>query len=326
MSEKKPTWRHKLAAALFSTALTIGVIALFGHFIKIGNKSLNQVLLYNVWQMKNKIVGTGGMSIMQEDAVLGWSQKPSDHCKHYKPFGFNVTYTTDDHGNRVTPGGYDKPKILVLGCSFGFGHGVQDNEHFPAILGQNIPEYKVINGAVMGYGTIQAYLKLKQMLEQPNDIKMVVYEFIPHHLHRNYLRKYWLELLWQSKRRNPHFEMNNGQLQLVGLADVEKDGLTDTTLLNAKELELTRGFVAEMRHLCEKDSIPFLLTYIPDGTVGYSDKFLDVLDPTQVLDLRPVLDFSKIDNGVDAHPNAEGHRQIANALLPVIRKKLGLSQ
>ncbi len=54
-----------------------------------------------------------------------------------------------------------KEKILVLGDSFTFGVGVNDNQTYPAVLERALKK-EVINAGVMGYGTDQELLYLKE--------------------------------------------------------------------------------------------------------------------------------------------------------------------
>lgn len=64
---------------------------------------------------------------------------------------FRSTVTTNSQGFRspeIDPG---KPTLAVLGDSMTFGYGVEDHETLPARLGELLPDYNVVNGAVPGY-------------------------------------------------------------------------------------------------------------------------------------------------------------------------------
>src|SRR4030095_7046576 len=64
-------------------------------------------------------------------------------------------------GEEVRPDGTFDKRILVLGDSLVFGHGVGDADSFPArletVLREQTQRVEVLNGGVPGYGTDQSY-------------------------------------------------------------------------------------------------------------------------------------------------------------------------
>ena len=64
-------------------------------------------------------------------------------------------------GPELKPRHSIQKRIIILGDSVVFGHGVGDDETWPAqlqaLLGQNGREIEVLNGGVPGYGTDQSY-------------------------------------------------------------------------------------------------------------------------------------------------------------------------
>ena len=70
-----------------------------------------------------------GIGIWRTDPVFGYAHVPSTEGHHVLPESFDVVYTIDGSGNRVTPRTTAPlARILVLGGSFSFGHGVEDDE------------------------------------------------------------------------------------------------------------------------------------------------------------------------------------------------------
>jgi hypothetical protein len=69
---------------------------------------------------------------------------------------FDVTYTTDANGLRIAPPVQDDKHaecILFFGCSFLFGHGLEDDQTLPYQVGlQSGGRYRTFNFAVPGYG------------------------------------------------------------------------------------------------------------------------------------------------------------------------------
>ncbi len=101
---------------------------------------------------------------MQYDELLGWTSLP-DTVKQHKNAadGFDVTYRINANGFRGTAYGKAKPpgvtRIVVLGDSNGFGWGVDEGQHFAAILDDKLPGAEVINQSLSGYGPDQSYLR-----------------------------------------------------------------------------------------------------------------------------------------------------------------------
>jgi hypothetical protein len=315
-------WKQKLAALLISTAFTIGLVLLVGHFVKIGDDTINKKLFLRYWWMKERLFGKAEIGIFELDSTLGWVHKPNSTGKHYVPYGFKAKYHIDAEGNRVTKGDYSLPKILFLGCSYTFGHGVQDDEVYVSLLAEKFPQYKVINGAAMAYGPTQALLKTERELTNRNDIRLVVYPFIGHHIKRSYLRKEWLDMLGWG-RKNPHFEIKDGKLERLGLADPVKDGVTDETALAEKEKSLTAALIAAMWQTCEARNVPFVVVHLPDDQeVDFKNEILTAVDSSHFVDLRGIIDFKANQIPMDGHPNPAAHQAIAISLVPVIERYL----
>jgi hypothetical protein len=56
-----------------------------------------------------------------------------------------------------------RPTILFLGDSFVWGFNVEDNERFTELLRPELPDYRIVNAGVAGYGTDQAYLLARRI-------------------------------------------------------------------------------------------------------------------------------------------------------------------
>ena len=208
--------------------------------------------------------GTDLGGVWQEDPTFGWVHIPNSMGRHRKPLAYDVTYTIDAYGHRVTNGSYDLPKVLMLGDSMTFGQGVEDGEAYPSVLQERLPGYKVINGGVSAWSTTQSLLELQQLLEKHDDIRLVVYAIIDDDLDRNYLRRSWLEHIQKSRGlRVPYYDIVDGQLVFRGLADPQRDGLDDSKELREKEKTLTKLLLTRMASLCSERSIPFLVVYLP---------------------------------------------------------------
>lgn len=116
----------------------------------------------------------------QFDPTLGWRHLPAVHA----PFvnrDFSVTVTINSEGLRgreYPQQRNNKKRMLVLGDSFGWGFGVNDDESFPAILEQKHPDWEILNASVSGYGTVQQYLYLQELIPRfkPDVVLLLFYD------------------------------------------------------------------------------------------------------------------------------------------------------
>jgi hypothetical protein len=105
-----------------------------------------------------------GPQVLRHDPQLGWSPRPLAQDWHETP-EFRVPVRINAHGFRSDreyafqppPGGR---RIVTVGDSFTFGHGVRVDESFPAVVERGLPRTDVINLAVSGYGVDQQLLML----------------------------------------------------------------------------------------------------------------------------------------------------------------------
>ena len=96
----------------------------------------------------------------QYDDVLGWSGIPNTKVQISHP-EFNITVSTNSHGLRDREYSYQrnhKKRMLVLGDSFTWGYGVEDDERFTDVLENSLNNWEIINAGVSGYGTDQELL------------------------------------------------------------------------------------------------------------------------------------------------------------------------
>jgi hypothetical protein len=94
------------------------------------------------------------------DPVLGYAPNPhaqSVAARRVKDNEvlYDVVYTTDEEGRRITPDRGDKADtaVLFLGCSFTVGDGLNDQETFAWQLGEILGEkFQVYNYGISGHG------------------------------------------------------------------------------------------------------------------------------------------------------------------------------
>jgi hypothetical protein len=143
--------------------------------------------IYLALDYKNLIdLRVEGDWLIEHDELIGFtaSKNASSFRSHMKT-GLNYHLFTDSRGARVNLVGQrtlDKVSIMTIGCSFSWGHGIENEQTFTEILGRKLA-VPVVNLALGSYGTVQPL----QLLQRNSDLKpdVIIYGFITDHLHRN---------------------------------------------------------------------------------------------------------------------------------------------
>lgn len=151
----------------------------------------------------------------QFDPYLGWSYKKNASFKID-----DIWYHFDDNSMRVnsqnTPSYENNStfKILFIGDSMTFGHGIKYEDTFPAKISQKLgPSFQVYNAAVQGFGTDQSMITLRKYYDEIKP-DLVVYLLIYDHLKRNfnYDRRQLFECI-ETGGSKPLFEYTNNNLR-----------------------------------------------------------------------------------------------------------------
>ncbi len=88
------------------------------------------------------------------DSNLGLLPVPNQRGARTLPGVYSYTYSNNSIGLRGPEvGAKTRPRILVLGDSFTYGIGVNDDETFCSLLQQKLPSYEIINAGNGGKGT-----------------------------------------------------------------------------------------------------------------------------------------------------------------------------
>jgi len=114
--------------------------------------------------------------LLAYDDRLGWSNQPGWSGEH-RHRDFSVRYTVDSHGFRKQEAQSSETVIIVLGDSFTFGIGVEDDQTFSALLSGNLPDITTRNAAIVGSSTDQQVLLLEKLerLQSFSAAMLVVY-------------------------------------------------------------------------------------------------------------------------------------------------------
>ncbi|MEM8859813.1 MAG: hypothetical protein AAGD96_15910 [Chloroflexota bacterium] len=171
-----------------------------------------EVKWYYWWLERHKNAGVEiYFSYDDYDETLGWVSKPNLEA-HSSDID-QTMLSTNSNRLRMT---YDVPyentagnqRILVLGDSFTFGENVNDDENYPYLLDQALPDTTVINAGVHGYGHDQMLIYFQEDgVKYSPDIVMV--GFLSTDVSRNVLKF--------RDFAKPKFELNDGELELTNV-------------------------------------------------------------------------------------------------------------
>lgn len=271
------------------------------------------------------------IGLFQPDDLLGWSHRRGVEVVH-PSYEFRARYGIDEAGRRrtVRPPGRDVPDVLVLGCSWAFGHGVNDDETLAQQLaGRGVGAE---NWACMGYGPTQAYLQLRREVEVGSlpcrADGLVAYVWVPDQLMRAWRRREWVELnAWISPGRPSHpvVDLEQGRLRPAGLIGPAESVAEDPLLpglVDRMEWRLTTALLRGLQELAESVGRRFAVVTPPVPGGDRNQTTIATLQELLAADQVPVIDLRELSGlpdddlfyRFDGHPRAIWHELVAGAL------------
>ncbi|MEM7656542.1 MAG: hypothetical protein AAF399_10470 [Bacteroidota bacterium] len=235
------------------------------------------------------------------------------------------------------------PPLLLSGCSFLYGMGVNDQETYPFRLQQQLTDYQVLNAGVPAHGTLQSLIKLKQFVEQGIRPKAFLYHYLDSHQQRNLMGRSFSQLLrvetalttgadtvsviqfpqGTMKGRPPELSIQPAEVAfrpVLGSAREwsvlanQIEQLINHWSHSRKDGEaVTRACVLEMRRICEAEGIAFAVAIFSEDPRQPFMKQLCESEGLPYLDLTvDYTDPSYFNWPYDGHPNASTHQLYAD--------------
>ena len=270
------------------------------------------------------------------DAGLGWTMIPDFEYTH-ETDEFRVVYRSNalgfrDEGPAPAPG---VRRVAILGDSFSFGYGVPFEETFGALLDASLAGAAVQNFALPGYGMDQMWLTQREHV-LPLRPALLIVAFISDDFSRSLTAHRFLMGL-----NKPAFELDGGALRPQSperrppawLEDIPNRSYLWAGVRHFMRLvghhypigtwwELNRAILDEIRADAEAAGSRVLFVYLFTrkprpfpGLTKYmqatSADFVDLGSPPRTLTFPG-----------DGHPNAEGHRYIADEILEWVRREM----
>ena len=234
----------------------------------------------------------------------------------------------------------DEKRVLVVGDSYTWGYAVAEEEAFPQtaerlLAARGRPEVDVINGGVPDYNSRQQRQLLERLLPvyrpdavflgylvndaEPSTAMPVPPEETYRHAHSWFLA----ELQETANRRLFRRRVFDSKKETVGGSYL--DGFAEDSM----KWRDSKQAIREMRDLCAAAGIPFTVLILPDFTQTFDDAYhwRPIHDAVAAWGSElgiPVFDLLIPFRGEDhvsllvpwdGHPNAEGHRRIAEFLI-----------
>jgi hypothetical protein len=314
-----------LTLVLFSIILLLLFIELSLRAIGIKPRSINSITI-NEPKTNNP------------DKILGWIPKEGIH--EFKPWSDNgkiTKLTINNDGSRKTGEiSENNKKIIFIGGSITQGWAVDDNETFTSLIQKKNYNYKIKNYGVGGYGGYQSLLFLKRILNNNNDIKLIIYGFIPHHEFRNIAAGSWIYLLNQFSSRGivsiPYASLdkdnnliNNTPISYLNLPFGKKSSLiskVEKRIMKIKSLsrekskfEISKKIILEMKKISKDKDIDFKLLSLDEMSVDKFNNYKKFLS-TNNIDLINC-NIPRGENYVvknEGHPNLYAHKIVSSCL------------
>jgi hypothetical protein len=265
------------------------------------------------------------------DRSKGWSLRPG-----LKNFIWVGKFSTNRNGLRgVKEYTYDKvfhrKRIIIIGDSYVMGAENNDNEIFPFLLGEMLPNYDVLNFGVGGYGHDQMLLKLKEEGVRYNpDIVILLYLSCDNSRNLLTFRDY----------AKPRYVLKNNKLLLTNVPIsppgeiIRKDYLHsyfldlisfityrikfETGSMYIEETQITKAIIKEMKRVCSQMKAEFIIVVfandIDNGRINptkIDDEFISSI----ILDTH---DYPQ--SYFEGHWNPAGHRIVAEKVMEGFRK------
>jgi len=202
------------------------------------------------------------------DSRLGWTLSPGPIRFPHRLYDdqgvlqYDVVYGVSGGTRLTSPTPHDGPTLIAAGCSFTFGHAVNDQDTWPWLLQESLPQYQVINAAVMGYGTDQALMAADRQLQQnPGRSAAVVLGFGDFQIERNRGAQGWLVHVYPFGK--PLFTVKAGAAEYVRQVHFWSAGLADHSDLfeHALNAYANRAYGVPSHQQAEELTAALILTY-----------------------------------------------------------------
>lgn len=288
--------------------------------------------------------------IVTYDPQVMWRMKPGEIHYYQKQYHINAKGYRGEDFDAGKP--YGRTRIIVVGDSTAFGHGIEEPETFVALTRQHVasrfPQAEILNCAVMLYSSFQIRQDLQARIfrYQPDILVLYLGGWNEHTWGINYTDRELKEIASALTPRGIVYRLRTLQFFRQLLAGhpkkrLQEDQIDILTRNNQGEIDPhwkrrvpLPEFREDLRWIVEQTQeqyIPLVLLVPVFPLRTYQDlpvlrqyqkmvRELPVPETVQRVDLEQFFDRSRDAAMFQdfAYPNAAGHRAIAQALTPVL--------
>lgn len=244
-----------------------------------------------------------------------------------------------------------KGGVAFLGCSFTYGYGVNSDETFVSLLQQKFPQWNLSNLGTPGFGTVQSYLQLNELVKN-DSVKAVVLCFSDFHLKRNVMSQVYRSDLKigfknsstdvDARMQEAKFPFLSGELIVDKPFDVEwvkwQDLYSNYYLRNylatvnwlqnnvnkfkdrkLNSVKISEVLISKMAEICKKNNIAFKVVCLNSSAEVRKIEGIRSNWKSVNFDFK----HKRYTNlPYDSHPNALGHALIAKRIRPFLSQML----
>lgn len=275
-----------------------------------------------------------GRDLFLEHAVLGYTHAPGRHRFDLRD-GHSFVATHDLSALRITrppssPKNYlNLPEIWLFGCSLTHGWSVRDDETYAWLLDRSLPNDRVVNFGVTGYGTVQSLRQLREALDSGRRPEVVVLAYASLHDERNTMQRSWRKVAGVLGRPYARFdESGDLKIHFGRPAFPEWPGMRFSALIHSAERyynqreavalrshEVSRLLIGRFDALCREHEISWVLAGMDSEPSTRAMLAYGRSQAWATVDMEVDLRLPRF-NGkpIDAHPNSAAHAAYAKNL------------
>lgn len=306
------------------------------------------VLQYRPYQQVEYVIQSTPSDCLISHPDLGFGLNPGKYSVTING-GLSYSVTHGPDSLRITSPEHildSLPQLWLLGCSYTYGMGVNDEETFAWQLQEKHPEYRVRNFGVPGFGTVQSYLQLKRLLASGEIPASVILNYADFHDERNVLAPRYRHALSVGFRGAdssisevmrgssiPFVSLNDKSLLIQsaawdslyqdwrGRATFASINFWQTFSDNIHQYDLaprktTILLIRKMDSICRNRQIPFAVMGLTQ--TKETESLLQTLDSLSIStqDISVDLQDSTYNHlPFDSHPNALAHRKYGERIV-----------
>lgn len=305
----------------------------------------SRVAGYRPWSVtKAEIVVHPGQTFYKSHPLLGYTHLPGDFQVTLSgSYVFRATHLTNTLRTTqplATSSKQSAPKdIWIFGDSVTYGWSVNDEESYPWLLQEALPDYRVVNFGVGGYGTVHALIQLREALRQQQQPQVVIVAYGSWHDPRNTFIRMRRKMVQSASHlgplNHPYAQLaHDGTVQIVNHTSEYREFplMRYSAFIHAIEQtynsyeerhaqshEVTRLLMKDIIDLCKAKAIQVIIAGLTSDRPTSDLLNYCASQGAKTVDISVDLTIKENNNlPFDSHPSSAAHRQYAGKLASVI--------